>query len=102
MIKAEKKHLKAGEELSNLYKLAPEIVARKRRIKSKKTIQKIIAMAELRVQEDWNLDPDSRKQYAFHFVSSYVYCHVDSGLMTELEGDRLMDIVVGGLDIFID
>lgn len=101
LIKAEEKTEKNGDDFSFLYRLAPDIVVRKRKIKDGTVINRVKELGEIRVQEDWEIDEESKKQYLFHFVSCYIFCHVDFGLISEIEGDRLMDVFTDSVDIFL-
>lgn len=84
--RAQKEHI----EIAFLYKYAPEIVIRKRGIKDIEKIAQIKSGIEERVKEDWDIDIESKTYHIFHFVSSYIFSHVEAGLFDEFEGDRIM------------
>lgn len=102
LIKAEKRAGKEGIDIAYLYKYAPEIVIRKRGIKDKDKINQIQTGIEDRVQEDWSIDIESKKYHIFHFVSSYIFSHVEAEIFDEFEGDRIMLYVSENMLLFYD
>ena len=62
----------------------------------------MIAINEEEVQRDWSSDQGSRRQYKFHFVSSYLYCFVVDEAIEEVEYDELMEFATNTFELFTD
>ena len=84
------------------YRYAPPIMMKNRGIKSESVSEEIYEFIESLVDQDWSIDPNSRKQYVFHFVSSYLYAHVPAGYLEEMEADRIMDYINDNMDLLIN
>ena len=82
------------------YQYAQPIMMENRGITNKKIESEIKEFIEDLVRHDWDADPESRKQYIFHFVSSYLYAHVPSGYIDEMEADRIMEYINETMDLF--
>jgi len=88
--------------LQNLYMLAPILYSEKQNIKNEALIQEMTEANDQQVTSDWSLDERSKKQYKFHYVSSYLYCYVVAGKIDEMKYDRIMEYVCGEMDLFTD
>lgn len=62
----------------------------------------MIEANDQKVVADWSVDKDSKNQYKFHYVSSYLYCYVVAGKIDEMKYDRIMEYVCGEMELFID
>jgi hypothetical protein len=58
------------------------------------------AANEEQVERDWSYDENSKRQYKYHFVSSYLFGFVVAGKITEMKYDRIMEQVCNKLDLF--
>ena len=88
--------------LQNLYMLAPILYSEKQNTKNEVLIQEMIEANDQQVAADWSLDENSKNQYKFHYVSSYLYCYVVAGKIDEMKYDRIMEYVCGEMDLFTD
>ena len=86
----------------DLYKLASLVYSNRQSTNNESLLKKIDAANDEQVLRDWSYDENSRKQYKFHFVSSYLFCFVIAGKVTEMKYDRIMDQVCNKLDLFTD
>ncbi len=59
--------------LQNFYMLAPIIYSERQKTNDESLIQEMIEENDSQVKEDWSHDDNSKNQYKFHFVSSYLY-----------------------------
>ncbi|MEH6544206.1 MAG: hypothetical protein V7721_09705 [Porticoccaceae bacterium] len=97
-----KKAKDGGLPLQNLYMLAPVLYSEKQNAKNEDLIQEMIEANDQKVVADWSVDKDSKNQYKFHYVSSYLYCYVVAGKIDEMKYDRIMEYVCGEMELFID
>lgn len=88
--------------LQNLYILAPIIYSERQNTNNKSLIQEMIDANDRQVKEDWSHDGNSKNQYKFHFVSSYLYCFVVAGKVDEFKYDEIMEYVNGQMNLFED
>ena len=93
-----------GEDipLQNLYMLAPILYSEKQNTKNEALIQAMIEVNDQQVTSDWSLDENSKKQYKFHYVSSFLYCYVVAGKIDIMKYDRIMEYVCSEMDLFTD
>jgi hypothetical protein len=89
-------------EMQNLYMLAPILFSEKFDIKNKAKIQEMINVNDAQVAEDYSYDDESKYQYKFHYVSSYLRCFVVTDKLTEMNFDRVMDYACGEMDLFTE
>lgn len=91
-----------GTNASEIYKLAPELAAKNRTIKSKATIEAMLDRAIKDVEYDKQIEPEEDEGELFHFVFSYIMSHSTAGLIEELEADKIMDYVNAEWNLFPD
>ncbi len=88
--------------LQNLYMLAPILYSEKSNTRNEELIQEMIDANDEQVAKDWALDENSKYQYKFHFISSYLYCFVVAGKIDEMKYDKIMEYVCNEMDLFTD
>lgn len=98
--KAEKKHLKSNTDLLDVYKLAPEYVARNRGFDSEEKINAILQAAIDDLKYGMEIDPGCEINYLFHFVSTYIMGHSVIELVDEMEADKIMHYINEEWDLF--
>lgn len=94
---------KAGTiPLQNLYMLAPIIYSKRQKTNDESLIQEMIEENDSQAKGDWSHDENSKSQYKFHFVSSYLYCFVVAGKIDDFKYDEIMDYVNSKMSLFAD
>lgn len=88
--------------LENMYMLAPIIYSERNNTRNESLLSQISEETDEMVQSDWACDPQSREQYRFHFVSSYLFGYVVHGKIPELKYDEIMAYVTNRMDLFTD
>ena len=88
--------------LHNLYMLAPILYSENKKTNNEALIQEMFEANDRQVLTDWSHDENSKNQYKFHYVSSYLYCYVVSGKIDEMKYDRIMEYVCRKMDLFTD
>jgi hypothetical protein len=88
--------------LQNIYMLAPIIYSERQKTKNEALIQEMIDANDQQVKEEWSLDENSKDQYKFHFVSSYLFCFVVTGKINEFQHDEIMEYVNSKMELFTD
>lgn len=88
--------------LHNLYMLAPLIYSEREKTNNEQMIKEMIDANDEQVKRDWSFDEESKNQYKFHFVSSYLFCFVVAGKIEERRYDEIMDFVNRKMDLFTD
>ena len=91
---------RGGAPLENLYMLAPLVYSVMQNTNNESLIQEMIDTNEEQVKHDWSVDEDSKLQYKFHYVSSYLYCFVVAGKIDEMKYDRILEYVCSHLELF--
>lgn len=86
----------------NLYKLAPIVYSNRQNTNDEALINEMIEVNEEQVAEDWSHDENSKRQYKFHYVSSYLFGFVVAGKITEFQYDDIMEQVCQELDLFTE
>jgi len=86
----------------NLYMLAPHFYANNQNTNNERMIHEMIEANEKQVSYEWGVDKNSKAQYKFHFVSSYLYCFVVSNKIDEFKYDEIMGYVCSRMDLFTD
>ncbi len=86
----------------NLYRVAPLIYSRRNNMNNDALIQEMADENEEQVQRDWAYDNQSKDQYRFHYVASYLYCFVVAGNIEESKYDEVMEYVTRNMDLFTD
>ena len=84
----------------NLYMLAPIIYAERNNTNNESLIQEMIEENDRQVHRDWSCDEESKYQYKYHYVSSYLFCFVVAGKIDEFKYDKIMEHVTGKMDLF--
>lgn len=84
----------------DLFKYAPVIAAKRKDINDTKMINEMCAFTNERIQEDFFVDPESKSNFQFYFVIAYVQSHIPAGLITEMEGDDIMEYVNNHWNLF--
>ena len=84
----------------NMYKLAPLFYSQINHMNNEQLLDEMSEANEAQFREDCSHDENSKYQYKFHYVSSYLYCYVVAGKLDELKYDRVMDYVNSQLDLF--
>ena len=88
------------KDQTELYRLAPAIAARRRKVSDPQVVAKMEARVASDAAYEFSVDPDAKEQYLFQFVFAYVHCHVAAGLLTEKEADVVMDHLNEKIDLF--
>ena len=91
-----------GSKILEIYRFAPELVAKSRNIKDKAAIEVMLDRAIADVEQSKRVDPGSEESYLFHFVSAYIMGHSAIGLIEEMEADKIMAYVNDEWEIFPD
>jgi len=86
--------------LQNIYMLAPVLYSDKFKLNNEELLQEMIEVNDKQVSVDWSLDEKSKKQYKFHFISSYLYCFVVAGQYDEFKYDQIMEYICTEMDVF--
>jgi hypothetical protein len=86
--------------LQNLYMLAPLLYSETHNMRNDELLQEMIEATEAQVAADAAHDDQSRAQYKFHYVASYLFCFVISGKVEEMQYDRIMEYVTERMDLF--
>ena len=84
----------------NLYMLAPNLYSQELNTNNEPLFQSMVEANEQQVARDWSLDGESKFQYKFHYVSSYLNCFVVAGKIDEKKYDRIMEYVCEEMDLF--
>ena len=88
--------------LLNLYTLAPILYSQKFHMNDDGVIREMIKTNEEQVEHDWSVDENSKDQFKFHYVSSYLNCFVVAGKFDEMKYDRIMEFVCSEMDLFTE
>ncbi len=84
----------------NLYMLVPILYSEEMHTNNETLLREIADTNEKQVQYEWSVDAESKFQYKFHYVSSYLFSFVVAGKMDEKKYDRIMGYVTARMDIF--
>lgn len=88
--------------LQNLYMLAPLMYSEAHNMRNDELLQEMIDATDAQVAADAAHDENSRGQYRFHYVASYLFCFVIAGKVEEMQYDRIMEYVCERMDLFED
>ena len=88
--------------LQNLYMLAPLIYSENRHMNDSALLQEMFDANEEQFEYECSVDEESKEQYKFHFVASYLNCYVIAGKIDEMKYDRIMGFVCSKLDLFTE
>ncbi|MCK6263963.1 hypothetical protein KP803_11845 [Vibrio sp. ZSDE26] len=86
----------------NMYQLASVLYAKRNQMSNDALFEMMNNEIDEQVETDWSFDSNSKKQYRFHFVSSYLLCYVIAGKIDEFFYDEVMDYVNENLGLFED
>ena len=86
--------------LQNLYMLAPIQYSQEQHTNNEMLFLAMSDANEEQVARDWSVDAQSKFQYKFHYVSSYLYCFVVAGKIDEKKYDRIMEYVNQEMELF--
>lgn len=89
-----------GIPKERMYMFAPLFYSEINHMNNGSLIDEMAAAIKAMFEEDCSHDEQSKYQYKFHYVSSYLYCYVVAGKIDEVEYDRIMDCVTGEMDLF--
>ncbi len=87
-------------DLSDLYLLSPNVVAKNRGISDESLIVEMRNLVDENANNDFKIDPDSKKNYLFQYVIAYIHCHIPIGVLTEFEADRVMEYINDEEELF--
>jgi len=90
----------SGGPPENMYMLAPIIYAKRQNMNNEALLKRMITETEKLVSQDFSIDPESKHQYKFHFVSSYLYCFYVAGRIDEFQFDKIMEYVNERMSLF--
>jgi hypothetical protein len=82
--------------------LAPIYYSKRQETNNDTLIQEMIDQTEEQYQRDCSYDSNSKNQYKFHFVSSYLYCLVVAGKIDDFKYDQLMEEANASMQLFED
>jgi len=91
---------KGGVPKQNLYMLAPLLYSSRQNTNNQALIKEMTQANEEQVARDWSYDENSKRQYKFHYVSSYLYCFVVAGKISELKYDDIMESACNEMELF--
>jgi hypothetical protein len=98
------KALEAAERgdvpLHNLYMLAPILYSEEMYTNNDSLLQEMADANEEQVKSEWEIDEQSKLQYKFHYVSSYLFCFVVAGKIDEFKYDKIMEFVNHEMELF--
>ncbi|EKO3655712.1 hypothetical protein [Vibrio metschnikovii] len=86
----------------NMYKLASIFYSKRNHMNNDSLFEVMTNEIDERVKSDWLFDTDSKEQYKFHFVSSYLFCYVVAGKIDEFLYDQIMNRINQEMDLFDD
>ncbi|KAB0464960.1 hypothetical protein [Vibrio kanaloae] len=86
----------------NMYQLASIFYSKRNHMNNDALFEMMNNEIDEQVKTDWSFDSNSKKQYKFHFVSSYLLCFVVAGKIDEFFYDQIMEYVNENLDLFED
>jgi len=60
----------------------------------------MIQSAKSDVAYEQSVDPDAEHRYKYHFVSAYIFGHIELDLLIEKECDKIMNYINEECDLF--
>ena len=97
---AEKRAEKEGLERESLYKYAVDYITKNRGISDDALVREVAEQIEADIKYSREVDPDSRLNFRFGFVSSYLYGHATAGVIDEIYADKILDYISRNMDLF--
>jgi len=94
--------VEGGVPRESMYMLAPLFYSKINHINNDNLIQEMGAVNKEQFERDCSHDENSRHQYKFHYVSSFLYCYVVAGKIDEKKYDRIMEYLNDEMDLFQD
>ena len=89
-----------GVPAENMYMLAAEFYSQEKHMNNEQLFKELADRNEEQFKNDCSVDPQSKYQFKFHYVASYLNCYVTAGKIDEMKYDRIMDYVCERLDLF--
>jgi len=86
--------------IKNIFRLAPIIAANNRGITNEVTRIEMLEYVVECAEYDFSIDENSKENYLFHFVISYIYAHVAAQLVEAMEGDKIMEYINANNELF--
>lgn len=91
-----------GVPAENMYMLAVGFYSEEKHMNNDQLFKEIADRNEEQFKNNCRVDPQSKYQFKFHYVASYLSCYVTAGKIDEMKYDRIMDYVCERLDLFSD
>jgi hypothetical protein len=89
-----------GIPRENLYTLAPSFYSKLNHINDENVIDEMAAVNKEQFERGCSHDENSKYQYKFHYVSSFLYCYVVAGKIDEKKYDRATEYLNNEMDLF--
>ena len=86
----------------NMYMLAPIIYSQTHNMNNGQLLKEMIEANDEQFKEDCSHDENSKLQYKYHYVSSFLNCYVVAGKIDEMKFDKIMDYINAKLNLFED
>jgi len=87
-------------DIKELYTIAPLVAAEKNQIDDAEIIREMCDFISENAEQDFSVDEGSKNHYKFHFVISFINSHVPPEIITEMEGDRIMEYINDEWELF--
>lgn len=84
----------------NMYMLAPIFYSQVNKMNNEQRLKEMSEINDEQFKEDCSHDENSKFQYKYHYVFSYLNCYVVAGKIDEMKLDRIMEYVNDKLDLF--
>lgn len=96
--------LEVSDEIpkESMYMLAPLLYSQENNMADEHALKEMCEEIEEQFVEDCSHDKNSKYQYRFHYVSSYLQCYVVAGKIDEIKFDRIMDYINSQIQLFED
>ncbi len=91
-----------GVPAEKMYMLAVEFYSQEKHMNNDQLFREMAGRNEENFKNDCRADPQSKYQFKFHYVASYLNCYLTAGKIDEMKYDRIMDYVCDRLDVFSD
>jgi len=94
--------IESGDEIpkENMYMLAPLFYSQVNNMNNEQLLREMSEENEEQFKEDCSHDENSKSQYKFHYVSSFLNCYVVAGKIDEMKFDRIMNYINENLNLF--
>ncbi|MEM7193459.1 MAG: hypothetical protein AAF402_00825 [Pseudomonadota bacterium] len=84
----------------NMYMLAPIFYSQINHMNHEQLLNEMSEANEEAFKEDCSHNGDSKFQYKYHYVASFLFCYVVAGKIDEMKYDRIMEHINQKLDLF--